>query len=161
MAAKRRHIPNVVWRNGWAHFRCRVGGRQVWRSLHTRSATEARRRAARTYAELTARLDFIKPQIELAQLTNAAFLIRNAVRESLRRTSTTVEDATGNDQRKDLIPSAVAVGTFGVSRTTLRRYVKDDKIRAYRPSAATARNAKLFYSRRELEQYFLPRKQQS
>jgi len=52
MTRERKHIPNVVWRGRWAHLRIRINRRQIWRSLRTQNATEARRRAAQAITRL-------------------------------------------------------------------------------------------------------------
>lgn len=69
-------------------------------------------------------------------------------------------DAAGQNWPEDPITTAVAVATFGVSRTTLRRYVLDRKIKDYRPPHS-ARNAKCVFSKKELERYFVALKPKS
>lgn len=53
------HIRNVVWRSGWAHLRIRVDGREIWRSLRTRYASEARRRVAELSRDILAGQDYL------------------------------------------------------------------------------------------------------
>lgn len=98
MPSRRRgnHIPNVLWRAGWAHLRMKVDGRAVWRSLGTRDWTEARERAVTLMARHLAGEDVLelRPRpgglslIELRERWSAmrAAELRTLTREShLRR----------------------------------------------------------------------------